>query len=88
VDGAAEHRVRVWRGEGPQVSGRERESEAAMAKAKRGSWIVTMKCVVTKVVTCDDCTERQAEENPWDYASDERETGQEDWDVLSVEPNE
>lgn len=57
-----------------------------MSKTK--SWIVTMECVVSKEVICDNCTEEQARKDPFEYASDERETGQVDWKVESVEPNE
>lgn len=60
-----------------------------MAKKKKetGSWIVTMRCTVTKEVVVDNCTREQAEEQPWDFAIDENETGQIDWDVENVEPN-
>lgn len=43
-----------------------------------------MKCVVFKDVYCVDCTEEEARENPWDYAEDEREVDQVDWDVRDV----
>lgn len=59
-----------------------------MAKPKKGSWIVRMKCVVTKEVVVDNCTESDAESNPWEFAVDETEIEQQDWDVLSVKPNE
>ena len=59
-----------------------------MAKAKKGSWIVRMKCEVDKEVVCNDCTEEQARENPWDYAVDEREVGQTDCKIESVKPND
>jgi hypothetical protein len=40
-------------------------------------------------VVCEDCTEAQAREKPWDYAvGSEREFDQEDWEVRSVVPNE
>lgn len=49
---------------------------------------VTMRCTVTKVVTvqCDD--EQQARANPWDFAFDEIETEQSDWDVTGVKCTE
>lgn len=47
-----------------------------------------MKCVVTKEVVVDNCTESDAESNPWEFAVDETEIEQQDWDVLSVKPNE
>jgi hypothetical protein len=45
---------------------------------------VRMRCKIIKVVTVEGCTEEQARDNPWDYAVDECEVDQEDWDVLSV----
>ncbi len=55
-------------------------------KAK-GSWVLKMKCVVYKSVVCDDCTQEEAENDPWEHAVDETETEQVDWEVLSAEPN-
>jgi len=46
---------------------------------------VRVRCVVTKMVYCEGCTEEEARENPFDWASDENEIDQEDWEVLSVE---
>ena len=60
---------------------------AKAQKEKKSSWIVRLRCVVTKEVVCDDCTEDQANRNPWEFAGDEREIEQVDWDVLSVEEN-
>ena len=57
-------------------------------KPKKGSWIVRMKCEVTKEVICEDCTEEQARANPFEYSSQETELDQIDYDVRSVEPNE
>lgn len=37
---------------------------------------VKMKCVVYKTVTVECDTEEEAENNPWDHAVDEMETGQ------------
>lgn len=51
------------------------------------SWIVKMTCTVTKQVICDGCTQEEAEENPFDFASDEVELEQIDWEVLDVRPN-
>lgn len=65
-----------------------RKSMAKTRKPMPKSWIVTMKCVVRKEVICDDCTEDDARNNPWDFAGNEMETDQEDWEVLSVKPNE
>jgi hypothetical protein len=52
------------------------------------SWILKMRCVVTKQVICEDCTEEEATEKPWEHATDEVEIEQVDWEVLSVLPNE
>lgn len=57
-------------------------------KSKVGSWIVRMKCEVTKEVTCDNCTEEEARNDPWEHATDEHEIDQVDWEVESVKSNE
>lgn len=56
-------------------------------KANRGSWLVTLRATVTKTVVCEDCTEEQAREQPYEHAVDETEQDQADYEVLSVEPN-
>ncbi len=48
------------------------------------NWTVEMKCVVYKTVDVEGCTEEEARKSPWDFAVDEMETDQIDWDVLSV----
>jgi hypothetical protein len=59
-----------------------------MTKRKdKGSWLVTMRCTVTKEVVCENCTEEEARANPWDHAISEEEMGQEDWEVKDVKPN-
>lgn len=45
---------------------------------------VTMKCIVYKAVTVECETIEQARENPWDYAVDEMEMDQVDWEILSI----
>lgn len=45
---------------------------------------VTMECIVRKLVTVEACTLEQAKTNPWEYAVDEIETEQVDWEVLRV----
>lgn len=45
---------------------------------------VTLRCKVRKLVTCKDCTEDQAREHPFDYAVDELEIDQEEWEVVEV----
>jgi len=57
-----------------------------MSKTKR--WIVRVECIVNKEVICDNCTEDQARNNPFEFASNERELGVVGWNVDSVEPNE
>jgi hypothetical protein len=58
-----------------------------MSKPKSRSWNVRMRCVVTKLVTCEDCTEEEARTNPFEHAVDEMEIDQVDWEVLSVREN-
>jgi hypothetical protein len=48
------------------------------------NWYVKMRCVVMKDVLCVACTEEEARENPWEFAADETEIDQIDWEVLSV----
>lgn len=56
-------------------------------KPKKGSFIVTMRCEVTKSVIVDGCTEEEARTDPWNFAIDEREVEQQNWEVLSVKEN-
>lgn len=59
-------------------------------KKKKGeprNWIVKMRCVVIKEVYCSDCSEDEAHDDPFNFSKDERELEQEDWQVISVEPN-
>ena len=49
-----------------------------------GSFVVTVDCKVRKIVTCEGCTEEQARANPWDYAVDETEIEQMDWEVVAI----
>jgi hypothetical protein len=48
-------------------------------------FVVYMKCRVTKAITCENCTEQQARESPFEFATDEQETDQLDWEVTRVE---
>jgi hypothetical protein len=48
------------------------------------SFIVRMRCKVLKDVVCEGCTEKQARNDPFEYAIDEVEVEQEDWEVISV----
>lgn len=52
------------------------------------NWIVRMKCVVLKDVYCTDCTEEQATSDPFEYASNEVEVDQHDYEVRSVKEDE
>lgn len=48
------------------------------------NYTVRMRCVVTKEVYCVADSEEQVRANPWDYAENEQELEQIDWDVVSV----
>lgn len=52
------------------------------------SWVVKVECTVNREVICENCTESEARENPFDYAISERDIDMPDWDVKSVKPNE
>ena len=54
----------------------------------RGTWIVNMTCLVTKEVICEDCTEDEARESPFDFVVEEKEIETVSWEVNNVEPNE
>ena len=56
--------------------------------SNRGTWIVNMTCLVTKEVICEDCTEDEARESPFDFAVEEKEIETVSWEVNNVEPNE
>ena len=49
---------------------------------------VHMTCTVHKIVTCSDCTKKQAEAEPFSHAIDEYETDQLDWKVNRVDEEE
>lgn len=55
---------------------------------KKGSWEVIVVCSVRKSIICENCTKEEAEKNPFDYAVDETELEQIDWDVERVKENE
>lgn len=61
-----------------------------MAKKKpaRRSWIVRIRCTVIKEIVTDDCTEDEAHADPFAHSVEENHLEHEDWDVLSVKPNE
>jgi hypothetical protein len=58
-----------------------------MAKGEKKSWIATIHCEIIKEVVLEDCTEKQANEDPWDHAIDEREVEQVDWRIESLKEN-
>jgi hypothetical protein len=55
--------------------------------AKR-NWIVTVEAKVVKEVYVENCTEDEAQSEPFVHAIEEREVSQPDWNVTSVVPNE
>lgn len=62
-----------------------------MAKAKNSikkTWIVIMTCKVRKSVEVRNCTEKEAREQPWDFAHAEVEIDQIDWVVEKVTAND
>lgn len=59
-----------------------------MPNNKKGNWIVKMRRTVITNVFCEDCTLEEAQTNPFDYAYEETEANQEDYEVIKVESNE
>lgn len=57
----------------------------AKQKIVTGAFKLTMRCVITKVVEVEGCTEEDARTNPWEYAVSEQEVDQRDWDIERVE---
>ena len=51
------------------------------------SWIVKVKCEVVKQVICEDCTEEEAWDDPFEHATDEMEIDQIDWETIDVHKN-
>jgi hypothetical protein len=47
-----------------------------------------MECTITKRVICEECTEEQAMDEPFNHAIDEQEIEQIDYKVKSVIPND
>lgn len=56
-------------------------------KEERKSWIVKVKCEVTKEVVTKDCTREEAEEDLWAYSIDEREVSMANYDILNIQEN-
>ncbi len=51
------------------------------------SWVVKATCTIEKEIVCEDCTEEQARSDPFEFAVDEQEIGQDDYKVTDVKPN-
>lgn len=63
----------------------------AKKKTEKRNWQVTLKATVKKRLYCNDCTEEEARQNPYEHASaylEEVEIECEDYEVLNVEPND
>lgn len=58
-----------------------------MPNDEKRTWVVRVECKVIKELVCEDCTEAQAWQDPWDYVQDECEIDQLDWEVRSVKEN-
>lgn len=56
-------------------------------KTKPRSFLVTLKCRVTKLVVCEDCTEDEARNDPFEHATEDRELYLHDYEVTNVEEN-
>lgn len=54
---------------------------------EKKSWIAKLRCTVTKQVLLENCTEEEAEEDPFAHAVEEDELEQVDWEMLSLEEN-
>lgn len=52
---------------------------------KTSSYYVTVKAVIRRVITVENCTREQAENEPYEHATDELETEQIDYEVESVQ---
>ena len=50
----------------------------------KGKWFVILRCTIIKQVHCEDCTEEEAAEEPFERADDEMEVEQVDWEVIEV----
>lgn len=55
---------------------------ARKKKHETGNFEVHMRCIVYKVVTVEGCTEEQAWDEPFEYATEE--TEQVDWEIKAV----
>lgn len=56
--------------------------------SEKRNWIVRMTRTVLTDVYVENCTKEQAHMTPFDYAYDEQDREQMDWEVISIEPND
>ena len=59
----------------------------AKEKGKVGSWIVIVKCEVTKEIFCDGCTEEEARNETFEFSVGEKVIDQQNFKVTNVNPN-
>lgn len=48
-------------------------------------FVVHMTCKVRKVVICEGCTLEQVQQSPFEFAVDEQEIDQIDWEITGIE---
>jgi hypothetical protein len=58
-----------------------------VAKDKNGSWIVIVNVTSKKEIICENCTEQQATDNPYNYMVEERDIETLNVDVCEVSKN-
>lgn len=56
-----------------------------MKPERRSNWLVLVTETVSKVIRCENCTRYQAWHDPYEYATNETELWQDDFEVLGVE---
>ena len=57
-------------------------------KEPKRSWVVKVECTVMKTIVTEDCTEAEANRNPFAHAVQVDESETMDWDIKNIEPNE
>ena len=59
-------------------------------RPRKGSWVVTIKVIRTEQIVCDNCTQQEAQNDPWTHHDGVNPIDQEmtDWDVQSVHEND
>ena len=55
---------------------------------KKGSWIVRVEVTGDRELVCDNCTEEQARDDPYNHVVSEKDYGVTDYRVISVNPND